>query len=86
MTKRKFETGNCFCLGIKAKLEVPKARPTTIQTSKCFVIQTLFLEDIEEASDDEKGQMLQLQHHQEDHFQSNDDANVPLQSRQEDEM
>ena len=42
--------------------------------------------DIEIASDDEKGQMLQQQHHQDDQNASNDDPNVPLQSKQEDEM
>lgn len=38
------------------------------------------------ASDDEKGQMLQHQHNPDDQVQSVDEANVPLQSKQEDEM
>lgn len=38
------------------------------------------------ASDDEKGQMLQHQHNPDDQVQSIDEANVPLQSKQEDEM
>jgi hypothetical protein len=38
------------------------------------------------ASDDEKGQMLQLQHHQDDHGQSIEDGSVPLESRQEEAM
>jgi NitT/TauT family transport system substrate-binding protein len=43
-------------------------------------------DDVEIASDDEKGQMLQQQHHPEDQACNNDDPNVPLQSKQEDEM
>jgi len=39
--------------------------------------------DLEMASDDEKGQMLQQQQHNEE---LQDDGNVPLQSKQEDEM
>lgn len=43
-------------------------------------------DDVEMASDDEKGQMLQQQHHQNQDQTGNDDPNVPLQSKQEDEM
>jgi hypothetical protein len=43
-------------------------------------------DDVEIASDDEKGQMLQQQHHPDQDQTGNDDSNVPLQSKQEDEM
>lgn len=51
-----------------------------------FVLFNSKLDDLEGASDDEKGQMLHHQHNPDDQVQSIDEANVPLQSKQEDEM
>ena len=52
----------------------------------CCCSKSASEDDVEIASDDEKGQMLQQQHHPEDQACNNDDPNVPLQSKQEDEM